>query len=137
MQPAEILSKVKTSEGCSIWDGCSNPGGYGVVSINDRTYLVHRVVYALTKGSLEFESGMDVCHTCDNRMCIKPDHLFLGTRKDNMQDALSKGRLHRLFYEGEMWLIREIGRMFKAQHKLIKRIVTNLNYPARKEISCP
>lgn len=54
----------------------------------------HRVAWELAFGSIPM--GMQVLHHCDNRLCVKPDHLFLGTQADNLQDAVSKGRLNRI-----------------------------------------
>lgn len=51
----------------------------------------HRASYIIFKG--EIPLGMDICHTCDNRQCINPDHLFLGTRQENMIDCMLKGRM--------------------------------------------
>jgi hypothetical protein len=79
--------------GCWIWSGGLNSTGYGCAVYEGKQQLVHRIVYKLTKG--EIPAGMYVCHKCDIRSCINPDHLFLGTSKDNTQDAILKNRLAR------------------------------------------
>lgn len=76
--------------GCWEFIGCKMPNGYGKLGKNKKTWLAHRYSYFLKNG--EIPNGMHVCHTCDNRICINPEHLFLGTRKDNMQDMIKKNR---------------------------------------------
>lgn len=61
------------------------------LSVGGREQLASRVVWELEHGPIP--AGLLVCHRCDNPSCVRPDHLFLGTVKDNAQDALSKGRL--------------------------------------------
>jgi len=73
--------------GCWEWKGKISKNGYGWI----RNMLAHRCSYEIFKG--EIESGKSVCHICDNRKCINPDHLWVGTIKENMQDAKQKGRL--------------------------------------------
>lgn len=77
--------------GCLEWQGCLGPNGYGSLGIGNKKIAgAHRVAYAAFKG--EFDETLFVLHKCDNRKCINPDHLFVGTRQDNMDDMAAKGR---------------------------------------------
>lgn len=79
------------SEGCWLWTGSRNAKGYGHYCIRrSRTRYAHRFAYSLTYGPVS--SRIMVCHKCDNPPCVRPDHLFLGTNSDNIQDSLKKGR---------------------------------------------
>jgi hypothetical protein len=78
---------VVRASGCWSWSGSVNNGGYGRLG---RRYA-HRVSYELHHGPIA--EGLFVLHRCDNPPCTNPDHLFLGTSKENSEDASSKGRL--------------------------------------------
>ena len=88
-------SKVKhRTSGCWEWTGAmtrSGYMGYGRLRMNSKYYLAHRVSYKMEYGSIP--NGLCVCHTCDNRKCVRPSHLFLRTQKDNMVDCSVKGRI--------------------------------------------
>ena len=92
-----ILSKfiLEKDTGCWNWNGFIDYNGYGKVTYHRMTMGAHRLSYMLFVGDIE--KGFDVCHKCDNRKCVNPDHLFLGTRKDNVHDSMSKGRQARGF----------------------------------------
>lgn len=75
---------------CWEWCGASKGNGYGHVSFEGRNIPAHRLAYILFCG--EVPPTMDVCHTCDNRFCVNPDHLYVGSRKQNMADCMARGR---------------------------------------------
>lgn len=81
------------NSGCWIWLGAiSGRHGYGVVRINRKTRRAHRMVLELSSG-FAIPRELDACHTCDLRCCVNPDHLFVGSRADNMRDCANKGRI--------------------------------------------
>lgn len=75
---------------CWEWTGSHDRLGYGFVSISGKRRSSHRVSWELSNGCLK--PGMHVLHACDNRRCVRPSHLFLGTHRDNMRDMVLKGR---------------------------------------------
>lgn len=84
---------VKQPSGCWEWQGARQRMGHGVIGRGRRgegTVLVHRLSWEVHNGPVPV--GMCVCHHCDNPPCVNPDHLFVGTRNDNNQDMMRKGR---------------------------------------------
>lgn len=84
-------TKVQQGDGCWEWQA-SRRLGYGRFWLNGRFVAAHRFAWEQENGSVP--EGLEVCHRCDNPPCVRPDHLFLGTTQENINDMVAKGR-HR------------------------------------------
>ena len=82
--------KVEKTENCWNWIAADRGTGYGCFKYKGKVIDAHRMVWFLTYGYFPKEL---VCHKCDNRKCVRPDHLFKGTHRDNLLDAVKKGRI--------------------------------------------
>jgi hypothetical protein len=90
--PAKFWSKVQKSDGCWEWTGLISVNGYGrFIAKGPIFWAAHRYAWALTNGAIP--EGRVVMHACDNRKCVNPAHLSVGTQSDNLLDASRKGRL--------------------------------------------
>ena len=76
--------------GCWLWNKSIDSHGYGTSWNDGKTCLAHRLSWIVFNGPIE--NGLHVLHVCDVRSCVNPEHLFLGTNKDNIYDCMSKGR---------------------------------------------
>lgn len=89
-QVNNFLRRVHTGYDCWEWLGGRLSNGYGSAKFFGKDWLAHRLSYHLFIG--DFDLTLDVCHHCDNKICVKPSHFFLGTHTDNMHDMSVKGR---------------------------------------------
>ena len=107
-QVRNFENKIDKSDGCWEWMGSRMKGGYGRLTLNYKSLLAHRVSWMICRKENIGEKC--VLHICDNRKCVNPQHLFLGTYKDNRIDAVRKGRHYRTTGEnnGRSKLTKEI-----------------------------
>lgn len=149
----DFLSRIEKTKSCWEWRGSRVKAGYGIFWKDRKHLRAHRVSYQLFKG--EIQNGLCVCHTCDNRSCVNPDHLFLGTHEENMKDAKMKGRFksrparvsintanyHRgsshhaaLINESDVISLRRLRREGWALKSLAKRF--GVSWPQAQRIAC-
>jgi hypothetical protein len=89
-QEQRFDARVRKSEDCWIYEGARTRFGHGSVQWNGKKTTAHRAMWMQTNGPIP--EGLCVLHRCDNPPCVRPDHLFLGTKRDNTADMWSKGR---------------------------------------------
>lgn len=85
-----LMSKINVTNGCWEWKGSLSDKDYGRMRINGKKFLAHRVSYMLFKGKIP--DGLFILHECDNHRCVNPKHLHLGTAKENLHEAIQRGR---------------------------------------------
>lgn len=140
----EILDK----DSCWEWKSSFRTSGYGRVYWHRKCFNASRVAYILTNG--EIDKDKEVCHICDNKKCCNPNHLFLGTHKDNMYDAIEKGliknppilygkdntsskldenKVKQIFYLHNLgWSKASIGREFNVTKQAISLVLNRTNW---------
>lgn len=138
-----FLEKVKVAEsGCHEWQSTIHRDGYGKFWHNGAIRAAHRVSYELFCG--EIPKGKHILHTCDNRKCVNPEHLYAGTAKDNVRDKVERyqgmwGRMKtpfetiekaRKLYASGKYSQREVGEMLGIKQTQVSRYV---RFEQRKE----
>ena len=83
--------EIRGKNECWNWTACTIKNGYGHFGFRGKLYTAHRFSWILTNGQIP--EGLCICHHCDNPGCVNPAHLFIGTQKDNIQDAINKNRM--------------------------------------------
>lgn len=110
-----FVDRRKPSE-CWEWQGSLFVSGYGRIKFKGRAYRAHRLSYEVHFGSIP--AGLLVCHRCDNKRCVNPRHLYLGTASDNVSDTAARGRI----YSGDKhW-----------SHLKPERVLRGANHPRAK-----
>ena len=123
----------KHDSGCWLWTAyCMKKNGYGFFRTPARHELAHRVSYRLFNGVIDTR---DVMHKCDVRNCVNPEHLVLGTRLENMQDAKLKGRMRIGQGHGRSKLTDEQVNLIKKSSKLQREIAAEFGI-TQSHVSC-
>ena len=149
------ISSEHVNSPCWSWRGTITEKGYGVAYVGGKRMFAHRASWFLFNGVIP--PGQCVCHHCDNRICVNPEHLFIGDNNDNVQDSAQKGRrkfvvktnsgysvkrshphakltidkaneIRRLYSEGKMSQ-RAIGNMFGVVQTIVSRVVSGELWP--------
>lgn len=85
-----FFQKVNKTDSCWLWTGAVNSKGYGSMMFEGKVTSTHRLSFMWFKE--EIPKGMHICHSCDVPACVNPEHLWVGTHSDNMQDMIAKDR---------------------------------------------
>jgi hypothetical protein len=96
----QILQRIKKQDGCWIWQGAKTSSGYGVIRINGQQHYAHRLVNRIFNETSTQKKPF-VCHKCHEPSCVNPEHLYLGSHEDNMEDAKDNGEIGKSRLIGE------------------------------------
>lgn len=116
----------KDGDGCWEWTGSTRRRGYGEIYVDGRIRRASQVAYELATGK-PFPPDLVACHHCDNPGCVRPDHIFAGTMKDNILDAAKKGRLQAILDEDAVLEIRNRHASGETQTSLAEEFGVNLS----------
>ena len=139
---------VKIVGSCYEWQSTIKRDGYGQFWMNGKSVRAHRAAYELLVGDIP--EGKMVLHKCDNRKCVNPDHLYIGTAKDNVRDMHERGRFvgHRKLTTNDVLTIKslissgvsqvDVAEQFDVEQPAISKIVTGRTHRALLggKISC-
>ena len=140
-------TRINVSTGCWEWQGYKDRDGYGQMGFENKNRLVHRLAYMLYNQCTEEDiKGKVIMHLCDNPSCVNPEHLQIGTQKDNIQDCIQKGRRanrkgeqnpNAKLTEYQAQKIRELYQLGISQEELAKmfNVARRTIYNVRKNIS--
>jgi len=145
----KLRNYIHKTDKCWIWTGDKYDSGYGRLTLKLGLQVrAHRFMYEQRFGKIP--EGMFALHKCDVRACVNPEHIFIGTKKDNMRDCVSKGRNRyktlkgtespnsnltdrditeiRELYKTGKFFQREIGRKFGVSQVTVSRIILGYSY---------
>lgn len=125
-----FLSHISKAN-CWIWTAAKGKSGYGRFKINGKLVLPHRFSYECFIGCIP--KGYNVCHRCDNRLCVNPEHLFIATQSTNMKDCYTKGR-SKINKEWKFGEENPNAKLSNTQVKDIKQLLNNKDLK-RKDIA--
>lgn len=130
-----ISSRAKVNENC-CWIINKGEKRYAKVSIGEGTILAHRLSYMAFNGDIP--ENLFVCHKCDVKNCVNPDHLFVGTHHENMMDAYQKERIKLAFTDDQVNRVRsmhedgytptQLGDIYNVDHETIRNVVLGKTY---------
>jgi hypothetical protein len=127
-----FLAKIKKTDCCWEWIGPKRPNGYGQIQeggVGSRNISAHRLSYEMHKGPIP--DGLVVMHSCDNPSCVNPDHLSVGTYRENTADMIAKGRKRTVAplgtSNGKAKLNDELVRYIRQSEKNAASIARELN----------
>jgi hypothetical protein len=117
-KPKPFESYVEKTDGCWLWKGARHGNGYGSFRYNGKIRRAHHVAFEIHKGPLpklgNRSSDLVVMHSCDNNMCVNPDHLSIGTKRKNTKDAMARSG-------GSQWAAER-----KSRHKFSRELAFEL-----------
>jgi len=118
-QIINFFKNVEKTKTCWNCQKIPNSGGYAIFHANYRAFMASRIIWELYNGPIP--DKLYVCHKCDNRICVNPEHLFLGTQKENIQDAINKGKIKIKLTESNKEEIKLLAKLGMSQRAIGKK----------------